>query len=212
MSAAAKRRIAQNGPPRLGYIASPETRDKLSKSIRRAYETTDMRYRIAEGNWGKVLSPETRRKMSDAQLARYQRTPPPFRGKRHTPEALAKISRASRQNYKKEKTRALMLQGIQKRFLEKPAPQEIILQRALQAEGINFRPQVILGNCYVVDLLLEGAVVVECDNQNFDSQSPKTKKRDRTLRKLGFSVLHIPYVTINRDLSCAVAKIKRWVG
>ena len=89
----------KSGPdtPRWGVASSPETRSRISAAI--AGEN--------HPNWGKEPRPETRAKIAAAQHTN------PWRGAKHTPEAIAKIAAASRGRPVSLETRAKRSKALQ---------------------------------------------------------------------------------------------------
>lgn len=207
MSLAAKGRPS----PRKGKKHTLAARQKISSAVKKAYKETDLRERLSDAHWGKKLPEITRERMSAAQKIRFQTGSHPWRGKSHTQESKQKIAAASLRNYQKEETRKKILEAVQKRYRTHPSIEEVLLKKALQKHKVSCTSQVIIETRYVVDILIHPCLIVECDNHNHQTPSGRKKdaRRDRVLRRLGYSVLHFSYKKIQDNPSKIAEQICR---
>jgi very-short-patch-repair endonuclease len=88
-----------------------------------------------------------------------------------------------------------------------PTKYEAILYDAMVAEGIQFRPQVIVGP-YIVDVLIEPKRVIEVDGGIHDRQPAYDLARDQFLWRRGYCVLRFPNKRITEELPSVIQEIK----
>lgn len=90
------------------------------------------------------------------------------------------------------------------------SPAESVARVTLTRAGLNVEPNLGIAGVGVVDLLVEGRVVVECDGFAYHADRRSftaDRRRDRALQLLGFVVLRFPAAEILRapaDLLAAV--------
>ena len=97
------------------------------------------------------------------------------------------------------------------------APVEKILQRALSKTRLKIFPEYPVrlpaGKKYRLDFAVfckKGALNIECDSikwHSLKSQIIKDKKRDKILKKLGWSILRLKEAEITGNISKSVAKV-----
>ena len=109
----------KSGPetPNFGRTFGPETRSKLSAAVSGKNHP----------NWGKQLPESTRAKIKEANLNN------PWKGCKHTPEAIAKIAAASKGRPVSEETRAKRSAALKGR--EIPLDQRLRISATLSGEG-----------------------------------------------------------------------------
>jgi very-short-patch-repair endonuclease len=74
--------------------------------------------------------------------------------------------------------------------------------------GISFRRQVPVLGRFIVDLLApEVRLVVEVDGLYHTRRTPADARRDRALRRAGYSVLRLDAQLLMLDLDAAVARV-----
>lgn len=97
------------------------------------------------------------------------------------------------------------------------APTEEILKNALKRAGIRARAQYYVSSGdrrYYLDFAVfcrKGAVAIECDNKKAHAgirQRERDKMKNRTLRRLGWTVIRFPEKAILSDLEGCVKKVK----
>lgn len=103
--------------PNFGKPVPPEVRAKISAGLSGENHP----------NWGKTLSTAVRDKIREANKTN------PWRGRKHTPEAIAKIAAAGRGRPVSEETRAKRSAALKGR--EIPLEQRIRISRTLSGEG-----------------------------------------------------------------------------
>jgi very-short-patch-repair endonuclease len=75
--------------------------------------------------------------------------------------------------------------------------------------GVQFRRQVPLGGCYIVDFLAPRVrVVVEVDGPYHARRQRADARRDSALGRLGYLVIRIEAELVMRSLPAAVARVR----
>ena len=90
-------------------------------------------------------------------------------------------------------------------------PFEVRLWSALTARqlGVQFRPEVLLGQRFIVDFFASAAgLIVEVDGGYHSRRRAADASRDRKLRRLGYRVVRIEAELVLRDLPAPVALIR----
>jgi very-short-patch-repair endonuclease len=90
-------------------------------------------------------------------------------------------------------------------------PPEALLWSALKGRqlGVQFRSQVPLAGCFIVDFLASSAgLVVEVDGEYHAQRQRSNQRRDDELERLGYRVVRIEAELVFRDLPAAVALIR----
>jgi very-short-patch-repair endonuclease len=109
--------------------------------------------------------------------------------------------------------RALLeLRGRQQRL--SPTPSEALLWRELVNGklGVSFRRQVVVGERFIADFVAPSLrLVVEVDGGCHRERHRADTRRDEKLRRLGYRVLRVEAELVERDLSTAVALVRREV-
>jgi group I intron endonuclease len=103
--------------PNFGRVFGPEMRTKLSAAVSGENHP----------NWGKQLPEETRAKIKEANKTN------PWRGQKHTPEAIVKIAAASKGRPVSDETRAKRSAALMGH--EVPLDQRLRISAALSGEG-----------------------------------------------------------------------------
>ena len=96
-----------------------------------------------------------------------------------------------------------------------PTASERLLWEALRGGrlGVTFRRQVPLDGRFIADFLAPAAkLVVEVDGGYHDARGRADARRDAALRKLGYRVLRIEAVLVERDIEAAVAMVREAVA
>lgn len=77
------------------------------------------------------------------------------------------------------------------------------------ALGVTFRRQVPIGGCFIGDFVAsEVMLLVEVDGSWHSQRGTADARRDRELRRLGFTVLHLQVSLVERHLAVAVLRIR----
>ena len=90
-------------------------------------------------------------------------------------------------------------------------PPEALLWSALKGRqlGVQFRSQVPLAGCFIVDFLASSAgLVVEVDGEYHAQRQRSNQRRDDELERFGYRVVRIEAELVFRDLPAAVALIR----
>ncbi|MGC4063441.1 MAG: DUF559 domain-containing protein [Polyangiaceae bacterium] len=93
---------------------------------------------------------------------------------------------------------------------EHPTTSEAALWRELRARrlGVAFRRQVPVGR-YIADFVAPSVkLIVEVDGGYHSRRTTADAHRDRDLRRLGYSVLHLDAALVLRQLSVAVEAVR----
>lgn len=94
-------------------------------------------------------------------------------------------------------------------------PSESALWSALRAGGlgVTFRRQVPVGGNYIGDFVAsEVKLVVEVDGSWHHSRGTADARRDRELRRLGFTVVRLPSSLVERHLPIAVQRVREAIA
>ncbi|MGC4067409.1 MAG: DUF559 domain-containing protein [Polyangiaceae bacterium] len=96
-------------------------------------------------------------------------------------------------------------------FRQNPTRTEALLWSALRAGqlGVTFRRQVVVGGRYIADFVASSVrVIVEIDGGYHERRRTADARRDRDLRRLGYTVLHLTAEAVERQLEGAVAEVR----
>jgi guanylate kinase len=91
-----------------------------------------------------------------------------------------------------------------------PTESEAQLWEALRGGklGVQFRRQVPLGDCFIVDFFAPAArLVVEVDGGYHRSRRSADARRDRKLRHLGYCVLRLPAALVMLEPAVALQRV-----
>ncbi|MES1187193.1 MAG: DUF559 domain-containing protein [Myxococcales bacterium] len=111
----------------------------------------------------------------------------------------------------KAQARSALLVSRARRMLHAPTPSEEALWQGLRggALGVAFKRQVVLGGRYIVDFFAASAqLVVEVDGGVHGDTRVADRRRDETLRRLGYHVVRVEAALALRDPAAAVAVIR----
>jgi very-short-patch-repair endonuclease len=96
-------------------------------------------------------------------------------------------------------------------MLHAPTPSEEALWRALRggALGVAFKRQVVLGERYIADFFAPSVgLVVEVDGGVHRSSGAADRRKDETLRRLGYHVVRVEAALVLRDVGAAAALVQ----
>jgi very-short-patch-repair endonuclease len=105
--------------------------------------------------------------------------------------------------------------AVARDFRKVPTRGEALLWSALrgqQLDGVKFRRQQPIGP-FVVDFFAPARrLVVEVDGRIHETQQELDQQRQELLESLGLRFLRIPTEEVERELQCAVAKVRKAVA
>jgi len=211
-----KQRISESRLKRkeeLGYINSPETREKISKALKGNTNGIENLVPFPKGNipWskGKKMSKEYRGKLS--RLAKENGFGKWMVGKKLSKETKKKISIAGKgrspwNKGKKPSKETLMVltQGrLKQANMNGPTSIEKKVYDELKARGILFEKQKLINGKFLVDAYIPSLnLVIEADGDYWHSLD-RVKKRDKAknayLTKCGYNLLRLTGTEIRDD-------------
>jgi very-short-patch-repair endonuclease len=92
-----------------------------------------------------------------------------------------------------------------------PTPSEELLWRYLRKQqlGVQFRRQVPLLGCYVVDFYASSVrLIAEVDGGYHGERSRADARRDRALERAGYRVLRLSKELVTRELDVALEQVR----
>lgn len=108
-------------------------------------------------------------------------------------------------------TRSNQLTARARGVLHAPTASEAALWLALRggAVGVAFKRQVVLDERYLADFFAPFVgLVVEVDGSVHRTSRAAGRRRDEKLRRLGYRVVHVPVVLVERDIEQALGLIR----
>lgn len=183
-------RNLQGNKRRLGIPHTPETRQRISRTLRRKWQEDESFIR-ANLQWRERLSPEEMRritrKSTDAMNAFWQGLNP-------------------------EERLAINANGRKSASLVRPTSIELATEELLQSLGINFEHQKSIGK-FIVDIYIPTKkLVIECDGDywhSLPSAIKRDKDKDQYLSELGYKIIRIPAHIIKNDRQDCIARIEK---
>jgi very-short-patch-repair endonuclease len=175
------------------------------------WQTEDYKTRVIEG-MKKVWREDPRLKRRQSEIAKELWRKGTFANRPCVPcpeEKKKRLAAASKRVWKDPGLRGKLLKGCQTKWRREAPKAERLLHAQLRKHHIPYQTQAILATLYVVDILLpKAAVVIECDEKShtWGKFRKKDKKRDATLKNLGFTVIRIPTAKILTDPAAVFQK------
>lgn len=97
----------------------------------------------------------------------------------------------------------------------RPTASEAALHRLLSGKklGVSFKRQVPIAGRYIADFLASGPrLIIEVDGGSHHGREQADARRDRVLRRLGYTVLRLEAELVLRQPELAVARVRAALG
>jgi very-short-patch-repair endonuclease len=116
-----------------------------------------------------------------------------------------------RSHDQQRQARSALLVSRARRMLHAPTPLEEALWEALRggALGVAFKRQMPLGKRYIVDFFAPSVgLVVEVDGGVHRGSCAADRRRNETLRRLGYRVVRVQAALVLHDVEAAFAAVR----
>ena len=116
-----------------------------------------------------------------------------------------------RSHNQQRQARSALLVSRARCMLHAPTPSEDALWQALcgGALGVAFKRQVVLGGRYIADFFAPSVgLVVEVDGGVHRGSCVADRRRDETLRRLGYRVVRVEAALVMRDTAAVLAVVR----